>query len=795
MSLRAVAVTGASGGIGGEICRRLSGEFRVRALFRRETEAAAKARDAGCEVVYGDLASDSALQELVDRTQVVFHCAAAVTSGLAQAHDVNVEGTRRLAEAAAAAECERFVHFSSIAVYRGAERPPDQYSEDLEIRESAAMDPYALTKWRSEVALRDVCGRTGLHFTILRPTCVYGPGLDSWTVMPVNAIRSGMPIHFGRADGGMNAVYIDDVIEAAIRSAEHPAGANAVFNVGGAPVATAEFLNYYARLVGRHPRRIRRPGLKAIVGGGRLISRLLPLPADKDPRLLGLMAFCTNAPRGVDQFPSDRLREQIGVHPQVSLAAGMYQTQRWLEEAGLIAERTETLTQSVWNFRFRPRHIYRPANETQLFDAVKSAATHRRRVRPIGSLHSFSEVNVADEVCLCLDEYQDHVTTEGTLVTVPAGIRLKKLNESLASHGLALPVLGSVSEQSISGAIATGVHGGSYHQPSLAEAVESVRLIDGSGTLRELDRSHDSFFGAVQSMGLCGVLSSLTIRCVPQFWARSTCRVISFDEMLEEFDFLQEENDFVEMFWHPAIQKVEVWAVNRVDDALPNRELQSIRLPRGGRLGRLAARGGFDLLHRRWLPRVHRRVVTGRLGNWYTQREGRSDYVLAYTPFDRSRSFPMDDLEFGIPYEDARLCALELREFFDRVRRYPVLGVRLRAQSPDAFWMSAAYQRQVCWIEMFNARGNLKFRRDIHEVLSPFGYRPHWGKDLWMDRDYFAQVYPEWDRFQQLRRQFDPHDLFINDYLHDCFATRHVPAGQEVAAGLQAPAGPSISGE
>jgi len=775
MSMRTVAVTGASGGIGSALCRRLSSDCEVRTLFRRETDLTAAARAEGSRVVLGDLSDDAALRDLVAGAEVVFHCAAAVTSGLAAARHVNVEGTRRLAKNAAEAGCKRFVHFSSIAVYRGAHSPSGLYGEGLEIHESPQMDPYALTKWQSELAVRDVCDGTGMDFTILRPTCVYGPGLDSWTVMPVNAIRKGLPIRFGRKDGGMNAVYIDDVVEAAIQSAHDVAGANQVFNVGGAAVPTAEFLGYYARLVGRRPRRIRTPGLRAILAGGHLVNSLIPLPADKDPRLLGLMAFCTNAPPGVDQFPSTRLRDRMSVHPQVSLAEGMHETQHWLRQAGLVPERSETFTQAVWNFRFRPRHVERPANERQLCETVKEAVDQHRKIRAIGSLHSFSKVSVAEETCLCLNHYQDPMFADGDLVTIPAGARLSQVNKFVASKGLALPVLGSISEQTISGAIATGVHGGSYHQPSLTQAVESIRFVDGTGTVRELDRSDKRFFGAVQSMGLCGVTSTITLRCVPEFWSRSTCRVMPFDEVLEEFDFLQEENDFVEMFWHPVIDKVEVWAVNRIEGPLPNNELQSIQLPRGGRFGRISARCGFDLLHRHWFPRVHRRVVAGRIGNWYTQREGRSDFVLAYTPFDRERCFPMDDLEFGISYEDTRMCALELRDYFDRVRRYPMLGVRLRAQSPDEFWLSAAYRRQVCWIEMFNARGNLDFRCDMHALLAQFHYRPHWGKDLWMDPGYFAQVYPEWNRFQRLRREFDPHDLFVNEYLTPCFATENSP--------------------
>src|SRR5262245_38453858 len=96
-----VALTGASGGIGRRLLERLVGRFRVRALFRGESPAATAARQAGCEVVIGDLANEQALRTLVAGSKIVFHCAAAVTHGLQHAQAVNVEGTRRLVKLAA----------------------------------------------------------------------------------------------------------------------------------------------------------------------------------------------------------------------------------------------------------------------------------------------------------------------------------------------------------------------------------------------------------------------------------------------------------------------------------------------------------------------------------------------------------------------------------------------------------------------------------------------------------------------------------------------------------------------
>ncbi len=765
-----VCLTGANGSIGRRLLARLTERFDVRALFRTETPEAKASRNSGCHVVIGDLANEAALRELVNDSVIVFHAAASVTHGLEHATEVNVEGTRRLARAAVAAGCRRFVCFSSIAVYLGSE-PRDEYNEESPIIDSAKLDAYSRTKWLGEIALRETCEGTNLTWTILRPTCVYGPGVDSWTLMPLNAIRKGMPIQFGPKGGHIDVIYVDDVADAAIVAGIHAEAAGRVYNLGGEVVPTAEFLRYYARLVGRRPRRMRSFGLNAVVGIAGAVGKVIPLPADKDPNLLKLMAFCTNAPPGVDRFPSQRIREELGCKPQVRLGDGMFRTQRWLERAGIVTDAMETLSQAVGNHRFTPARLYRPATEDQLREVVAESAGQGSRIRAIGSLHSLTRVNAAQDVCISLDAYRDPIGVQGNLVTVSAGMRLSEVCDYLAEHQLALPILGSVKEQTISGAIATGTHGGSIHHASIADSVVGVRVIDGQGNLLELDRSDDRFFGVVQSMGLCGVVSTLTLECVPAFALRSRCWVISFDEMLADFQRLQHEHDYIEFLWHPVIDRVEVFACDRIEPASrPDRELHSVQLGTRNPIGRRLSLWGYNQLHRNRRPRFHRRVVSGRIGKWYTEREGRSDYVLAYAPFDRASCLPMDNHEAAIPYDEILNCIPRLRQRLEEEHHYPVLGVRFRCQRASRHWLNAAFDRDVCWIETFNTLGATNFSRLLHDTFAPFGYRPHWGKTLWMDKAYFAEQYPNWDAFLRLRREFDPANLLLNDYLAEAFA-------------------------
>jgi len=47
--------------------------------------------------------------------------------------------------------------------------------------------------------------------------------------------------------------------------------------------------------------------------------------------------------------------------------------------------------------------------------------------------------------------------------------------------------------------------------------------------------------------------------------------------------------------------------------------------------------------------------------------------------------------------------------------------------------------------------------------------RPHWGKLHFQDADSLAGLYPQWERFQAVRRRLDPDGRFANAYTERVF--------------------------
>lgn len=190
-----VAITGATGFIGGAVARRLAGRgWLVKALLRSESRSEGLRR-AGIEWVLGDLAQPESLARLVDGAQAVIHCAGAVR-GLDDSdfRAANVEGVFHLARAVANSyPAPLFVQISSLAA-----REP-------------GLSPYAASKRAGEEALASA--GAGLRRVVLRPSAVYGPG-DREMRPLLRMMMRGLALAPGNGSGRFSLLFVDDLVAA-----------------------------------------------------------------------------------------------------------------------------------------------------------------------------------------------------------------------------------------------------------------------------------------------------------------------------------------------------------------------------------------------------------------------------------------------------------------------------------------------------------------------------------------------------------------------------------------------------
>src|SRR5688572_1585104 len=133
------------------------------------------------------------------------------------------------------------------------------------------------------------------------------------------------------------------------------------------------------------------------------------------------------------------------------------------------------------NQRDLARGTATPGSTAELIDTIRD---FDGPVKAVGAGHSFTDVAVTTGLRVDLGRLAEVVRVDGALVTVGAGMPLHRLNLLLAQHGLAMPNLGDIDAQTISGAISTGTHGTGSRIGGLATFVEDLTLVTASGTVR-----------------------------------------------------------------------------------------------------------------------------------------------------------------------------------------------------------------------------------------------------------------------------------------------------------------------
>lgn len=198
-----IAVTGATGFVGGGVLRRLlRREHELKALVRDPGRAAWLKDFGGVEPVAGGLGDEAALRRLVEGTEAVIHLVGIIAEAKGQTYQgVHVDGTARLAAAAAAAGVRRFVHLSALGA-----------------RDDRAATAYHRSKARGEEAVR----RSGLSHTILRAAIIAGPGNVPLKLMcDVLRLSPVLPV-VGSGRYRLQPVWLDDVAEVIAVALERP---------------------------------------------------------------------------------------------------------------------------------------------------------------------------------------------------------------------------------------------------------------------------------------------------------------------------------------------------------------------------------------------------------------------------------------------------------------------------------------------------------------------------------------------------------------------------------------------
>ncbi|WP_429086548.1 UDP-glucose 4-epimerase family protein [Aeromonas allosaccharophila] len=265
--------------------------------------------------VYCDLDPSFDYGDAFDDVETFIHIAAKVhvmkemvDDPLSDFLSINALATLNLARQAAAAGVKRFIFISSIKVngestFMGT---PFRFDDDYK-----PVDPYGMSKYNAELALKRLALDTNMELVIIRPTLVYGPGVKANFASLMNLVYKGIPLPFGCITKNKRSlVSITNLVDLIITCIDHPKAANKIFLVSDDhDVSTSEMVREMATALGKPTWQIPVP-LWCYTLAGKLFSK-----SDMVDRLTGTL-----------QVDITHTKETLGWTPKETLQEGFKKT-------------------------------------------------------------------------------------------------------------------------------------------------------------------------------------------------------------------------------------------------------------------------------------------------------------------------------------------------------------------------------------------------------------------------------------------------------------------------------------
>lgn len=304
-------VTGAGGFVGGFLVDHLLAEGkRVRAMVRKESQRAdLEAR--GAEVVLADLQDEASLGPAVAGCRGVYHIASMFREQPSDAvfHEINVEGVRRMLDAAIAAGVQRFVHCSTVGVLGHIDTPPA--NEDTPY---APCDIYQSTKMEGEKVALEYFRGGKIPGVVIRPAMIYGP-TDQRTAQLFVRVARGKFFFVGPSKVLHHWIDVRDLARSFRLGMEHEERNGEVYIIPGAePVELRHMCSVIAEKAG-----VKAPGLTLplwfMVPAAWLCETAFKVLPGNPPLHLRKLGFFTKT----RHFDGSKAAREIGFEPAQTL--------------------------------------------------------------------------------------------------------------------------------------------------------------------------------------------------------------------------------------------------------------------------------------------------------------------------------------------------------------------------------------------------------------------------------------------------------------------------------------------
>lgn len=288
-----ILLTGGTGLPGGELPGLLTAKgYEVRCLVRPQSPNLARLAPERVEISYGDAGDETSLYKALRGVDAFLHIA-------------GLEYTPQVLSAGRRAEVGRLVIVGSTSVHSVYEHR---------------------SGWRRK--MEDAVRESGLDWTIVRPTMIYGSERDK-NMHKLLGFLDRLPFYpiFGNGQNLWQPVHYEDLALAMLKVLENPGAVHQSYDLPGArPITYLDLVHTAAAALGKKPWLIRLP-IESVRRALRMAEYArIPLPIQSE-QVMRL--------REDKAYPYEKSRQELGYTPR-GFAEGIAQEAARLREIGLV---------------------------------------------------------------------------------------------------------------------------------------------------------------------------------------------------------------------------------------------------------------------------------------------------------------------------------------------------------------------------------------------------------------------------------------------------------------------------
>jgi len=417
------------------------------------------------------------------------------------------------------------------------------------------------------------------------------------------------------------------------------------------------------------------------------------------------------------------------------------------------------------HIQWHPETVAFPTSEVEIQKIIQQATESGKKIRIIGTGHSFNPLWVTNDILISLDKYQGLVSVDKNQLTatVKGGTKLNMLGDLLFEQGMAMENMGDIDKQSIAGTISTGTHGTGLAFGTMSTQVKAIRFVNGKSEIIECSetQNQDLFKAAQVSLGTLGVITQITLQCVPAYKLALQNSKANINDVINNFQESIENNRNFEFYSFPYTDSAWVKTANIVAD-------QPDKMGISNYLNDVILENyAYKILCEaaRFVPAFNQTVCNLSAALIPQVRKVYHSHKVYAT----TRLVRFNEMEYNIPLETLETVVNEIRRVFNNRKFNVHFPIEHRVVKADDIYLSPAYQRNSAYIacHVYNKKDYKPYFKALEEIFVAHGGRPHWGKKHTLTAEKLSQLYPKFQDFKKHQQEQDPNGLFLNGYLKE----------------------------